>query len=266
MVAREGLPVACLTDPDLRVPADSIASLLEATAVRSGVDDFGLRLAETRRLSNLGPLGLVVREQPTLRAAIEWAIRYLWMQNEGMTYRIEQAGSRVVLRLLILIDRPPGRQAIELIIGVLVRTLRALVGEQWRPIAVAFQHAAPSSLASHRRVLGVTPTFGQDFTGLTLFASDLDVPIAGADPEMARQLERYIEWTTSQRRADFSGTARVLVTALLATGSCSAERLAAQMGVSRRTMHRRLARQDLTFMRVLDDVLATGASSATAIR
>ena len=71
MASSIGLPANCLTNPDLKIPADAIGRLLEATAQRSGAEDIGLRLAESRKLSNLGIVGLVVPEQPTLRAAVE---------------------------------------------------------------------------------------------------------------------------------------------------------------------------------------------------
>ncbi len=58
--------------------------LLEASAERSGVEAFGLLMAETRRLSNLGPLGLLVREQPTLRLAAEALARYGNRLNEAL--------------------------------------------------------------------------------------------------------------------------------------------------------------------------------------
>jgi hypothetical protein len=45
--------------------------LLEASAERGGTEAFGLLMAEKRRLSNLGPLGILMREQPTMRQALE---------------------------------------------------------------------------------------------------------------------------------------------------------------------------------------------------
>src|SRR5580698_7081346 len=47
MASSIGLPANCLTNPDLKIPADAIGRLLEATAQRSGAEDIGLRLAES---------------------------------------------------------------------------------------------------------------------------------------------------------------------------------------------------------------------------
>jgi hypothetical protein len=63
MLERVGLPRSCLRSPDLRISADAVAELLEASASAARVGDFAPRLAQRRGLSNLGPLALIVREQ-----------------------------------------------------------------------------------------------------------------------------------------------------------------------------------------------------------
>src|SRR5688572_2013992 len=79
-----GLPSRAMRDPELKVPIDAVRSLLEESAARSGVEAFGLLMAETRRLSNLGPVGLLVREQPTTRLAIQALARYSRPLNESL--------------------------------------------------------------------------------------------------------------------------------------------------------------------------------------
>ncbi len=46
MLAGVGIPRECLFNPDLKVSVDAVYRLLEASAAKSGVDDFGLRLAQ----------------------------------------------------------------------------------------------------------------------------------------------------------------------------------------------------------------------------
>jgi AraC-like DNA-binding protein len=273
LAAAHGLSGACLTDPDLKVPAEAIGRLLEATARRASVEDFGLRLAETRRLSNLGAIGLVAREQPTVRAAIESIVGHSWLQNEALIWRLEDAGDLAILRLALAADRRAGRQATELTIGVTVRMVRGLLGERWWPQAIVFQHAAPKDLATHRRVLGVTPSFNGDFNGIVFERRELAAPIANADPETARQLQRYVDQLAVRRQADPAATARELVLALLPTGGCSVEKVAAMMGIDRRTLHRRLARHGESFTSLLEAArrniaaahLATGDRTLTEI-
>ena|SRR5688572_2509520 len=70
LLQEAGLPARCLDDPDVRVPVVRVVRLLELAASRAHEPAFGLRMAESRRLSNLGMLGLLLRVEPTLRGAL----------------------------------------------------------------------------------------------------------------------------------------------------------------------------------------------------
>src|SRR5688572_9537190 len=99
------LPQRCLTEPELRIPVDSVRRLLEAAADRSGVEAFGLRMAHARRLSDLGPLGLLMREQPTLRLALEACANYANRLNAALHFTIEESSNVVILREDLILGR-----------------------------------------------------------------------------------------------------------------------------------------------------------------
>ena len=75
MLLDAGLSPSVLDEPDLMIPVDSVASLLQSSAASSGNESFGLCMAESRRLSNLGAVGMLIREQATLRDSLDLLIR-----------------------------------------------------------------------------------------------------------------------------------------------------------------------------------------------
>ena len=81
LLARVGLPSRCVSDPDLKIAAHRVGRLLEVAATEGREPAFGLKLAESRRLSNLGPLALLVRDEPTLRPALEALIQHIHVHN-----------------------------------------------------------------------------------------------------------------------------------------------------------------------------------------
>ena len=250
-----GIPRAALSDPDLKISADAVRRLLEASAERSGAEDFGLRIAERRRLSNLGALALIAREQPTIRKAVEAIGKHLWMQNELLVLRLQDAGDLVMLDVGLMIPADlPARQSVELTLGALCRTLRALLLDSWRPEMVCFTHAAPKDARTHRRVLGPAVVFDQAFNGVACAARDLDAPIAGADPAMARQVERYLDQLAARPHLTTADRVRELVIALLPGGQCTVERVAQHLGVDRRTVHRQLDELGTSFSRIVAQV------------
>src|SRR4051794_40753146 len=91
MLSEFGLPQRALQEPELRIPLDAVRELFEVSAMRSGVEAFGLLMAEARRLSHMGPLGLLIREQPTLRLAVEALVRYGSRINEALFLTAEES-------------------------------------------------------------------------------------------------------------------------------------------------------------------------------
>ena len=129
LLRRVGLNRALLSDPDQRVPARSVAQLLEESALESGCESFGLRMAESRQLSDFGAISLLLTHQRTLRDALRILVDYRHLLNESLALVVEDAGPSVILREELTTDSEgPYRQATELAIGVLFRFCRTLLG------------------------------------------------------------------------------------------------------------------------------------------
>lgn len=256
MLAEAGLPAACLRDPDLKIPAEKVGALLERSAELSGVPTFGLRMAETRRLSNLGPIGLAMREESTLRGALEALRRYGHLHTEATSTVLEDAGDATILRVesIGIQQGEPQRQSAELIIGVIFRMLSVLLGASWRPRAVCFTHTAPADRSLHERLFGPVVQFGQEFNGIVLDARDLDRPLPSSDPVMARYARQYLEGISASQGSTLSREVRQLVLLLLPSGHGSIDDVAQHLGVSRRTIHRHLAQDGETFSSILETV------------
>ncbi|SEB22032.1 AraC family transcriptional regulator [Variovorax sp. YR216] len=253
LAAEVGLPRRCLDEPDLMIPTQPVGQLLELAAARGREPAFGLRMAESRRLSNLGPLGLLVRDERTLRDALEVLVTHIHMHNEALSVRVEQVGNLVSIRVEMGASPGTFRQASELVVGVTFRVLSVFMGAGWQPRLVCFTHRAPADLRVHRRVFGRAVEFGHEFDGIVCNASDLDVPNPGADPVMVRYARRLLEQSPGKRPRD-SARVRELVVVLLPRGHCRVEVVAQHMGMDRRTLARRLAAEGTTFSAVVDKV------------
>ena len=255
MLSEFHVPPNCLKDPELMVPIDAVRRLLEASAERSGVESFGLQMADARRLSNLGPLGLLIREQPTMRLALEAFTRYSHRLNEALYLTMEESRDVVVLREELIVGRSGSvRQSTELAIGVTFRMLRAYLGPEWRPRRVCFAHDAPVDRSVHERVFGRNVEFGHDFNGIVCARADLEVPNPDADPEVARLARRMLETNAAADVPETIGRVRELVVQLLGSGTCTIDRVAQHMGIDRRTIHRHLAREGETFSALVEAV------------
>ena len=256
LLAEAGLPAHCLEDPDLKVSARAVCQLLERAAERAREPAFALRMAQQRRFSNIGPLALLVRDQPTLRDVLESIVRYQHLHNEALGISLEPSGDLVLIREDLLLDLgAPLRQAHELVVGVTFKVLGLFLGAGWHPRLVCFAHAAPADMTLHRRLFGAEIAFGCEFSGLVCAAADLTAPNPGADPVLARYALQMIS-DPLRRPADWSARVRELIVLMLPRGHCRVERVAQHLGVDRRTVCRRLAAEGTSFSALLDQVRA----------
>jgi AraC-like DNA-binding protein len=255
MLAQAKLPSNVLVDPDLKVPAAAVHRLLELCAEQSGIPSFGLRMAQARRLSNLGPVGLLVREEPTLRRALDALVHFGHLLNSALHLEVEEAGAVVIIREEIVeVTGAPVRQATELAIGVMFRLLTVFLGPDWRPRRVCFAHKAPKDRAEYTRAFGRGVEFGSEFNGIVCSARDLDVPNPTADPVIARYARQVLEASLAGRDRRVSDDVRQLVFVLLPAGHCGIKLVARHLGVDRRTVHRQLQREGETFSGIIEAV------------
>jgi AraC-like DNA-binding protein len=255
MLAAAGLSPAVLDEPDLKVPVERVARLLEASAAASGDESFGLRMAEPRALSNLGPVGLLLRDQPTLREALQVVARYHRVLNGALSMAIDETDGVVVIREDLTVgNAQPVRQGVELALGVLLRLMRQFLGAEWQARHVCLMHAAPRQPATHLRVFGPCVRFDQDFNGIVCGTADLDACSPSADRVMARYAQQLIDASVGAPAPTMLEEVRQAVVTLLPSGRCSIEKVSRTLGVTCRTVQRRLAEQGEGFSSLVNGV------------
>ncbi len=250
-----GLTAQDLADTEALIPRDAARELLEITARATRTEDFALRLAAQRKLSTLGPISLVLREEPTARQAIDTLSRYLKLVNASLILVVEETRDSLIIREDLLPS--PGlsmRQSVELAVGTLYRMLADLIGPGWKPREVCFTHRAPTPLDAYRAFFGRTPKFNQEFNGLVCASADLAKPRAFSDQGAAALARKYLEAAMHAQGDNLQDLCMQTIQALLPGGECSAEEVARLLQMDRRTLHRQLTAADLTYSRLLDQV------------
>lgn len=254
LVRRAGLDPACLNHPDMKISAAAANQLLEDSAEMSGVENFGLRMAETRRLSVLGYLGLVARDAPTLRQLLGFLFQHMRFHNEALHLVINDQENFALIRQDVLLKGPACvRQSVELSLGGIVRIIKLYLGEEWQSRCTYFDHAKPRDSRLHKRMFGPTLEFSAEFSGILLHQSDLDRQLITADPVMASYSTRLWSGDEELNTQDVVREVRHLILILLPDGRCTIERVAGHLCIARQTVHGKLAREGLTFSQLVNE-------------
>jgi AraC-like DNA-binding protein len=190
-----------------------------------------------------------------MRNALEAMRDYAHLQAEEVTLFFEEKDGVLIIHAELMSERPePMRQATELSLGVMFRTLRVLLGDAWRPSAVCFRHSPPHDLSVHRRVLDTRLQFNSNIDGIICRAANLDDPLPTYDPETARYLRKLLDVLDTRPVQSYADRVRQLVSLLLPTGRCSIEIVAQHLGLDRRTLQRHLQRDGQSFSEIVDSV------------
>lgn len=274
LVRMAGLPYACLNEAELRIPTLGLLRLLELAADQTGLHDLGLRIAANRPASSSGAFGVMVREQATLRAMLEAMVQNIWIQIEGLTFALEEQDGLATFAIDFVDPHgQPVTQAVELVAANVARSLHLVMGLHWQAEMVIFRHAKPDNLARHLEAFRTIPFFMHDRNAIVMLAADLDTPMPQSDPEAAKHLAHYLQLIAGSRQQDFVSKVRQLIAAMLPQGMCRMDRLARQLDMHERTLHRRLEAEGTSFgellcavrAELLEVYLAPGRRSLTEI-
>jgi AraC-like DNA-binding protein len=127
-------------------------------------------------------------------------------------------------------------------------------------LEVWVMHSAPANLDEHRLTFsGATLRFDAPWSGYRFASQRLDQPIATADASLNQILRSHLDRSLEETPATHSVVARAqhLIRRELPRGQANAPQIARALGMSRRTLCRRLEEEQTTFSTVLDDVRRT---------
>lgn len=252
---RAGIDLRALTEPEMRLPSAAIVRLLEDAATESGCETFALRMGEMRSVSDIGALSLLLVHQQTLRGVIRVAIDHGRMINESLVTDVEETRDVVAIRETFLVDDPrPFIQVYELQLANRFRVFRGLLGPRWRPISINFAHDAPKDLNVHRRVFGHFVEFRSEFNGMVLATADLDRPGRSFDPGLAKHAERLLQILPNAARDETAQQVRKALHQLLPLGRATLGHVGVTLGLSERSLQRRLDAEGVRFSDIVGDL------------
>lgn len=259
-----GVSPDLLADPAARVSSDLAARAWTGIPRRLECAVFGLRAAELAATTPFDVLDHALAHCHTLREATLALLRYQRLLHDANDVRLEpMPHGEARLSQGLRLPGPMPEHLSDFIAGQWVLRSAALSGARLRPSRVELTRAAPDDLTEHRRVFDAPIAFGADRNAVWFEDRHLDLPIARADPSLSAVLRRHADDLLAALPPSNS-----LATALhrhllgtLADGLPDIRKAAAALGVSTRSLQRRLEEQGTSFKDVLDDVRHTLAVS-----
>ena len=252
-----GFNTALLNDPDARVPFAQIVTLYEEAAKLSGDDAFGLHVGEQVDPTVFDVLGYSVINSPTFGDALDRAVRYNSLWTNGSGFSIDQ-GEALTTVTYIYFD--PGlsarRQDCEMTLAALAVLGRRVTNVEWAPREVRFQHARPANTQEHDRIFRCPLQFDAPANDFVFDSAYLNLRIVKADPNLCAVLDRHAGELLARypREDSFIDRVRLIIKNEFKGGEASLEKVAGQLGLSGRTLQRKLQERGTTHQELLDQM------------
>ena len=252
-----GLDPAAVADRHAFIPSAAFTLALEEAARVTGDDCFGLHFGERYHPKDIGPLVYVMLNSPTMAVAFENVARYLRVFNEAATVSFTRRESYALLRhRLTGVPMHGCRQHEEYALTVGLATIRMMAGSEWRPVEVRFEHEPPGLTHEHTRVFGAPVLFRCDGNVMVIEREFCDRPVPTADRRLYPILEDYLE-----RQLERTPSEAPLVVAVgraieqaMSNGEPQLAHVARMLGVSGRTLQRRLNESGVEYKALVADI------------
>lgn len=254
-----GLPANALL-PETADQYLPIACMEKAYAIaESKAQAFNLaaRLGSRQDISTLlGVVGFVMQQCNTVGEALHELMHYFAFQVHGAYLQIIPNGDQVAFVFTVeeSFRLPSTKHTVEFALAAGVSVMQSLCGESWKPMFTQFMHAASKDSYRLEAYFYSSIHFNQEQNAFIFQASDLERQITSANPQLNKILHGYLSQLEDEFTNDTLSQVEKLIQQALSSGSCDANKVAAFMGVHRRTLHRILKKENTTFTQILEKV------------
>jgi AraC-like DNA-binding protein len=238
-----------------RVPVDVAHQALLFAVAHTGDADLGLKAARRIILGDVGAIDYIASSATTVRSAIEQTSRFARLINDVLGVALEEEGSVALVRLENRVTLP--RAAADFQVGGFFRNhVAAWLGSRLGELTVWFTHDRPVDLQEYERTFEpATVRFSASVLGFVFDRRILEQPLPKADPNLHAMLLPYADRMLSALPPTQAVAANVrsLISAQLAEGGPDVAKVASRLGMSLRTLARRLENEGTSFRELVDD-------------
>jgi AraC-like DNA-binding protein len=257
ILKRSGLTPELVADPEERLNVRSQIAFLNEAASALKDDRLGFTLACDHDPREIGLLYYVMASSRTLGEALQRLARYSKVTNEALVFGYRE-GNRLIISLSYSgVPRHSDRHQMEFCMFAALRICRLLTGQRLVPQHFSIAHHRSGNTAEMVRFVGTKVEFGADRDEFALNLDSRELPVIHADNHLNDLLLKYCEAALANRQGDVSQLRTKVentISSLLPHGRVLVGDVARHLGMSERTLGRKLADEGLNFTEILQQL------------
>ncbi len=250
-----GISLEHLQHPTQSLGLPNYCQAFEEAARQLDCDNFGLYYGNQFKPQALGLLGYIGLCSSTVEQALLNVARafpyhqhnsLIRLVDDGECYRFDYQ-----VRHCAILSK---RQDAELSLGIVNNLVRHVLGSQWAPRAVHFEHPRPELWHEHCRMFDAPVYFEQPCNSLIIPKVDLKRRMPESDPTLLIVMQDAIRQLNTHEKTppNITDDTVVQVRHQLLSGEPVLEDIAEKMGLSSYSLQRRLREQGVSFTAIVD--------------
>jgi AraC-like DNA-binding protein len=246
-----GIEPGSPVDPKLMVSAADYYAFLERLA---GLDKdavtIPLRAGAAMRCDDYGAFGLAFKSATSLHGSYRRAERYARVLTSVANYEIEMTGRGGLMHLYRDGQRSLGmRLSNEATIASITSISREVSTGEFYPKAVYFKHPEPPTSEHHKSYFGCPVHFNSDKDALLVSREILKTPNRLGDESISKFFDNHLESEILELKKNESLDQVICkkISRSLSEGVPTLADMARHLGMSSRSLQRKLADQNLTY-------------------
>ncbi|QXI40305.1 AraC-like transcriptional regulator QhpR [Pseudomonas xantholysinigenes] len=254
-LATLGIDLPLLERADIEIPGEQYIALWEAAG--SANPSVGLELGSQTEAGDFGALGHAMHCAPSVEQMLLTLHTYIVVFAQESRVDYSHAGRLLRITYQVTDNTVLSRrQDAEFAIAAILRQLQLITASPVRPLRVDFEHARPADVAVHKQLFQCPVHFNQPGNSLSLPAEVLELPVRQGNERLFKALAPYLEREREQRSVSDELLPQVtrMIALGMASGVPSLDEVSARMGLSRRTLQRRLKEQEIEFSVLVEEV------------
>ncbi|MET1413341.1 AraC family transcriptional regulator ligand-binding domain-containing protein [Roseibium sp. HPY-6] len=215
-----------------------------------------IRVGSSMRCDDYGAFGLAWKSAIDLRGSYQRSERYARVLTSVSTYAFLEENGAFYMALNRAGERHLGmRLSNEQSIVAVTQISREVSQQPFSPDAVYFKHSGPDDLSAHESYFGCPVHFNADRDAIRVSKDHLVAPNKLGDPSISTFFDSHMEKEIAElpEVQELDGRVRNLVSRALSEGVPNVADVAARLGLSARTLQRRLAAQGHAFQDLVDE-------------
>jgi AraC-like DNA-binding protein len=255
-----GIETRRLDDIDGRLEGEEIDRAQSAALDLTGDEALGLHMGERVTIRPFDVLADLASHAPTLRDAFHSFARFHRILSDGPDTALSERAAIATVRYQVARGAPRcQRLRAEFAMVGFLRMLHHFVRSAPAAKAVYFEHSAPAYRAEYARIFEGAECFDQSFTGIEFDAAWLDRTEQPPNGELYTVLESLAErkLTRVTREGGYGERLRDFLLSNVLEQRPQMDAVARSLGISVRSLRRRLDEEGISYTSLLNDARAS---------